>query len=125
MKSYLEENNLHYFTFSPNSYLTCQLKDISNNIENLGFNVRQMTATRRAPTGKTHVETLPLFLDALTKNMKSQEIFKLNSLNHITIKAEFYRAQIGLSSATTTNTLAMSGPTASNSFNVCGAMVAT
>jgi hypothetical protein len=58
MKSYLEKNNLHYFTFSPNSkkpikaVICClppdmPVKDISNGPEDLGFNVinvRQMTA---------------------------------------------------------------------------------
>jgi hypothetical protein len=67
------------------------------------------------------VETLPLFLVSLTRNIESQEIFKLNSLNHIIIKAELYRAQTGL---TTAQTLAMSPPAASNPFDVCGAVVA-
>jgi hypothetical protein len=60
MKSYLEKNNLHYFTFSPNSekpikVVICHFPPdtpeeyISNSFEDLGFNVingRQMTATR-------------------------------------------------------------------------------
>jgi hypothetical protein len=41
-------------------------------------------------------ETLPLFLVTLTRNLKSQEIFKLNSLNHIIVNVEPYRAQTGL-----------------------------
>jgi hypothetical protein len=59
MKSYLEKNNLHYFTFSPNSEKPIKavirhlppdtsVEDISNSPEDLGFkviNVRQMTAT--------------------------------------------------------------------------------
>jgi hypothetical protein len=59
MKSYLEKNNLHYFTFSPNSKKPIKAiihhlppdmttEDISNNLEDLGsniINVRQMTAT--------------------------------------------------------------------------------
>jgi hypothetical protein len=49
-----------------------------------------------APNGQTHVEALILFLVALTRNIKSQEIFKLNSLNDIIIKAELYRAHTGL-----------------------------
>jgi hypothetical protein len=66
MKSYLEKNNLHYFSFSPNSKKLMQavichlptdmcLEDISNSLENLAFNVvnmGQMTATQRAPTDK-------------------------------------------------------------------------
>jgi hypothetical protein len=95
MKSYLEENNLHYFTFSPNSkkpikaVIRClppdlPTEDILNSLENLGFNVinnRQMMATKTAPNRQTHVEPLPLLLVTLTRNIKSQEIFKLNSLN--------------------------------------------
>jgi hypothetical protein len=42
------------------------------------------------------VETLPLFLVTLTKNIKSQAIIKLNSLNHIIIKIKLHRAEIGL-----------------------------
>jgi hypothetical protein len=53
-------------------------------------------ATRTAPNRQTHVESLPLFLVTLTRNIKSQEIFKTNSLNHIFIKTELYRAQTGL-----------------------------
>jgi hypothetical protein len=75
------------------------VEDISNSLEDLGFNiisVRQLTTNRREPNGQTHLENLPLFLVTLTRNVKSQEIFKLNSLNHIIIKAESYRAQTGL-----------------------------
>jgi hypothetical protein len=38
----------------------------------------------RALDVQTYEETLPVFLVALKRNVKSQEIFKLNSLNHIT-----------------------------------------
>jgi hypothetical protein len=73
---------------------------ISNSLEDIiGFNVidvRQMMATRRAPNRQTCVEPFPTFLGTLTKNMISQEIFKLNSLNHIIIMVELYRAQTGL-----------------------------
>jgi hypothetical protein len=60
----------------------------------LGFNVinvEQMTATRREPNGETYAETLPLFPVSLKRNVKSQEIFKLNCLNHVIIKVELYR----------------------------------
>jgi hypothetical protein len=86
MKSYLKKNNLQYFTFSPNSEkpikaVICHLpsdkpaEDISNSLEDLGFNVinmRQLTNNQRAPNGQTHVETLPLFLVTLIRNAKSQ-----------------------------------------------------
>jgi hypothetical protein len=42
------------------------------------------------------MEPLPLILVTLTRNIKSHEIFKLNSLNHIIIKVESYTAQTGL-----------------------------
>jgi hypothetical protein len=110
IKSYLEKHNLHSFTFSPNSekpikavihHLTpdTTAEDISNSLEYLGFSVisaRHLTTSRRAGNGQTHVESLPLFLVSLTRKLKSQEIFKLNILNHIIIKMEPYRAQTGL-----------------------------
>jgi hypothetical protein len=110
MKCYLKKNNLHYFTLSPNSEKPMKAvirhlvpdtpaEDICNSLEDLGLNVinvRQMTATERAPSRQTHVETLPLFFVTLTRNMKCQEIFKLNSLNHIIINVELYRGQNGL-----------------------------
>jgi hypothetical protein len=110
MRSSLEKNNLNYFTFSTNSEKCIKvvihhlpsdtpMEDISNILEDLGFNIismRQMTATQRARTRQTHMETLCLFPVTLTRNTKFQQIYKLNSLNHIVIKVEFYRAQIGL-----------------------------
>jgi hypothetical protein len=101
MKSYLEKNNFQYFTFSPNSEKPIKAviyhlppdtpaEDISNSLKDLGFNVinvRQLT-NRGAPNVQTYVETLPLFLVTLTRNVKSQEIFKPNSLNYIIIKVE-------------------------------------
>jgi hypothetical protein len=97
IKSNLEENNLQYFTFSPKSEkpikaVICHIppdtpaEDISNSLQGLGFNiinVRQLMANRTAPNGQTYVETLPLFLIILTRNIKSQEIFKLNNINHV------------------------------------------
>jgi hypothetical protein len=74
-------------------------EDICNSLEGLGFNiinVRQLTTNRRAQIGQTYAENLPLFFVTLTRNVKSQEIFELNSLNHIIIKVESYRAQTGL-----------------------------
>jgi hypothetical protein len=102
MKSYLEKNNRHYFIFSPNPEKPINAvihhlhpdtpeEDISNSREDLGFkviNVWQMTTTRRASNGQSYVETLPIFLVTLTRNIKPQEIYKLNSLRHIIIKIE-------------------------------------
>jgi hypothetical protein len=100
MKFYREKNNLHYFTFSLNSEKPMKPvirhlppdtpgEDISNSLEDLDFtviNVRQMTVIRRVPNEQPHVETFALFLVTLTRNIKSQNIYKLNSLNHIMIK---------------------------------------
>jgi hypothetical protein len=99
MKFYLEKSNPHYFTSYPNSELPVKAvirhlppdtwtEDISDSLEVLGFNVinvRQMTDTRIAQYKDIHLETLALFLVIVRSNTKSQEIFKLNSLNHITI----------------------------------------
>jgi hypothetical protein len=89
-KSYLEKSNLHYFTFSQNSENPIKavirhlppdtpVEDISSILEDLGYNINviQITDTRRAQNGQTHIETLPLFLLIL-------------------IKVELYRAQTGL-----------------------------
>jgi hypothetical protein len=90
MKSYLGKNNLHHFTFSPNSEKPIKAvirhlppdtpaEVVSNSLEDLGFdhiNVRQFTTNRTAPNRQTHVETLPLFLVTLTRKLKSREIFK-------------------------------------------------
>jgi hypothetical protein len=107
MKSYFEKRNLHYFTLSPNFEKPVKAvirhlppdtpaENLSNRLEDLGFsviNVRQMT-NGTARNGQTHAVPLPLFLVILTINITSQEISKLNSLNHI-IKVELYRAQTG------------------------------
>jgi hypothetical protein len=110
MKSYLEKINLHYISFSQNSEKLIKTvirllppdtppEDISGCLEDLGFNVinvRKMMTNRLAPNRQTHLDTLPLFLITLTGSVKSQEIFKLSSLNHIIIKVELYRDQTGL-----------------------------
>jgi hypothetical protein len=110
MKSNLEKKNIHYFASSPNSEIATMpvihhipsdtpAEDISNCLEDLGLNiinVRQLTTNRRSSNGQAHVEILPLLLVVtLTRNIKSQEIFHLNSLNHVII-IESNRAQIGL-----------------------------
>jgi hypothetical protein len=109
-KSFLEKKKLHYFTFSPKFRKAYQGSDpifsqtrqrnmLPAAFEDLGFNVineRQLTTNPRAPNRQTYVETLPLFMVTLTGNVKSQEIFKLNSLNHIIIKVISYRAPIDL-----------------------------
>jgi hypothetical protein len=113
IKSYLENNYLQYFAFSPNSEMPTYIKAVvsclspsttaevtSNSLDDLGFNVicvRQLINNRRPPHGQTHVETLLLFLVTLIIKAKSQEIVKLNGLNHISIiKVESYTTEAGL-----------------------------
>jgi hypothetical protein len=71
------------------------------------------------------MEILPVFLVTLTRKVNSQEIFKLNSLNHIIIKVESYRTQTDLMQCYNCQTLVMSWQTASNPFDVCGVVVAS
>jgi hypothetical protein len=83
MKSYMEKNNLHHFTFSSNSEKPIKAvishlppdmlaEEISNSLEDLGFNVRQITATRTALNGQTHVEppSIPCYLNEKHKISK-------------------------------------------------------
>jgi hypothetical protein len=88
MKSYLERNNLHYFTFSPNSggekknyngsnpplLPDTWVEFISNSLEDSDFiiNVRQRMATWTAPNRQNHVESLLLFL--LSKQLQDLHI---------------------------------------------------
>jgi hypothetical protein len=76
IKSSPEKNDLHCFTFFPNSEKPTNAvirhippatpaEDISNSPDEVGvnaINVRQMAANRSAPKGQTHVETTPIFL---------------------------------------------------------------
>jgi hypothetical protein len=63
MKSYLEKNNLHYFTLSPNSEKPIKavihrltsgmpVEDISNSLEDLGINVRLWRPLKQHPMDK-------------------------------------------------------------------------
>jgi hypothetical protein len=79
VKSYLEKNNPHYFNFFPISEEPMKAdspaEDISNSLEYIGFSVihvSQITAIQTAPKGQTDVETHPLFLLTLTRNIRSQ-----------------------------------------------------
>jgi hypothetical protein len=86
MKSYLEKNNLHCVTFSPNTKkpiravirhlpLDKLVEDISNVLEDLGFNIinmRQMAANQRAPHGQAYVETLSLFLVKSQRDIQAE-----------------------------------------------------
>jgi hypothetical protein len=94
VKSYLENNNLAYFTFYPKSLkpikavichipLNTPVEDISDRLVSLAFDVisvKHMTATRWSPyEGPTSIN-LPLFLITLSRKAKSQEMFRLPCL---------------------------------------------
>jgi hypothetical protein len=110
VKSYLETNNLHYFSFYPkpikptkavihNIPLNTPAQDISDRLMDLGFDiisVKQMSTTRRSRSEGTLSKNLPPFLITLPRTAKSQEIFRLTALCHIAIRVEAFRAQKGL-----------------------------
>jgi hypothetical protein len=106
VKSYFYTHNLTYYSFFPKSQNPIKAvlrhlpsntpaEDISDGLVTLGIDVvrvKQMRTTRRAPSEGT-TRNLPLFLITLPRTAKSQEIFNLNSLCHISIRVEEYRAQ--------------------------------
>jgi hypothetical protein len=60
----------------------------------LGFDaisVKQITTSRRPPSQDHARGNLPLFLITLPRTEKSQDIFKLTGLCHISIKVEAYK----------------------------------
>jgi hypothetical protein len=110
VKSHFTSNSLSYYSFFPKSQKPVKAvirhlpsntpaKDISEGLENLGFDVvsiKQLTTIRRSPSDETTTRNLPLFLITLPRTAKSQDIFNLPSLFHICIKVEAYGAQTGL-----------------------------
>jgi hypothetical protein len=92
-------------------------EDIPHGLVSLGFDVisvKQMTSTRRSPAEGTSQVKLPLFLIPLPRTEKSQEIYKLDGLCHISIKVEAYKAQTGLTQCYNCKSLATSRRTADN-----------
>jgi hypothetical protein len=71
------------------------------------------------------LENFPLFRVVLTRNARSHEIFKLNSLTILSASYSYTEPRLALRRASAAETLATSGPTASNPLNVCGVLVAT
>jgi hypothetical protein len=110
VKFYLESQSLSYFTFFPKSQkpikavirhllINCPAQDISEGLIDLGFDimsVKQMTTIHRSQSKGTETRNLPLYLIALPRMAKSQEVFKLTAHCHIAIQVEAYRAQNGL-----------------------------
>jgi hypothetical protein len=110
VKSHFSNSNLYYYSFFPKFKKPIKAvirhlppntpaEDISDGLVNRGFDVisvKQMTTTCRSPTEGATTKPLPLFLLTLPRTAKSQEIFQLSSLCHISISVEAYRAQTGL-----------------------------
>jgi hypothetical protein len=81
VRSYIENNNLAYFTFYPKSIkaikavirhlpLSTPAEDISDGLVRLGFDVisvKQITATRRSPSEVTTTINIPPFLITLPR----------------------------------------------------------
>jgi hypothetical protein len=66
-------------------------EEIYEPLVELGFDVisgKQMTTTRRSPSEDPEKSDLPLFLITLPKTEKSQEIFKLTGVCHISITVD-------------------------------------
>jgi hypothetical protein len=64
------------------------VEDITKGLVELGFDVISV----KQMEGTTHI-TLPLFLVSLPRTTKSQDLFKLSNLCHISIKVESYKSQ--------------------------------
>jgi hypothetical protein len=124
VRSYFSNNNIsHYFfpkSHKPIKTVIRQLppntpaEDISDGQVTLGFDVvstKQMTTARGSPSDEK-TRYFPLFLITLPSTANSQEIFKLQSLCHISIWVGVYRTQSGLTQFTASNSLATSGQTA-------------
>jgi hypothetical protein len=70
--------------------------DISDGLASLGFdviNVKQITATSHSPPEGTATVNI---LITLPRTAKSQEIFRLQILCHISIRVEHYKTKNGL-----------------------------
>jgi hypothetical protein len=110
VKSYLESRNLPYFTFYTKSLKPIKAilrhlpkdtpaQDISDGLTDASFDiisVQQKTSTRRSTAEGTVNRNLHLFLITLPRMAKSQEIFQLKTLCHISIRVEAYKSQSGL-----------------------------
>jgi hypothetical protein len=106
VKSHFTNNNLSYYSYFPKSQ-----KPVKAVIRHLPPNNPQRTfmkdwcpwaltllasSTRRSPSDETTAIPLPLFFITLPRTEKSQEIFNLPRICHISLKVKAYRAQTGL-----------------------------
>jgi hypothetical protein len=109
IKSFFLSKKLTYYTFFLKSQKTVKAVVIRHLLSNmpaeeiykalveLGFHmisVKQMTITRRSPAEDPENLNLPLFLIILLRTEKSQDIFKLTCLCHISIKMEAYKTRM-------------------------------
>jgi hypothetical protein len=70
-------------------------EDIAEGLVDLGFDVisvKQMSTAGRSSEGNYTYIILPLFLVTLPMTTKSQDLFKLSNLCHISIKVESYKS---------------------------------
>jgi hypothetical protein len=109
VKAHLESNNLSYYPFYPKferpiKVDICHLpintpaEGTAEGLVHLRFeviSVRQVSTTHWSSEGITLI-TLPLFLVTLSSTTKSQDLYKLSNLCHISIKVELYKSQNGL-----------------------------
>jgi hypothetical protein len=109
VKAHFETSNLSYYTFYPKSQkpikvMICHLlqntpvENIPSGLVELGFDVisvKQLSIVHRSPEGTTSI-TLRLFLVILPRTAKSQYIFRLSNLCHISMKVESYKSQNAL-----------------------------
>jgi hypothetical protein len=110
IKDFFTSQKLSFFTFFAKSQKPVKAvirhlpsdtpaEEICEALVDVGFDVisvKQMSTTRRSPSEDPAKSKLPLFLITLPRTEKSQEIFKLTCLCHISIKVEAYKNQNGL-----------------------------
>jgi hypothetical protein len=107
VKTHFGSQNLSYYFFFPKSKTPIKAvirhlpqntpaENNSDELVNLGFDVvsvKHMTATSRSLPEQSKIINLPLFLVTLPRRAKSQQMFCLSTLCHITIRVEPYRVQ--------------------------------
>jgi hypothetical protein len=94
----------------------------------LGFDTisfKQMTTTCLSPSQDPEKSNLPLFLITLPRTEKSQDIFKLMGLCHISIKVEAYRNQNGLTQCYNCQKFGHVWANCTQPPAACGALAAT
>jgi hypothetical protein len=107
IKSFFLSKKLSFYTFFPKFQKPIKAvirhlppntpaEEIYEALVELGFDMYSVTTTRRSPSQDSEHSNLPLYLITLPRSEKSQDIFKLTGLCHISIKVEAYRNQNGL-----------------------------